>query len=55
MWGVLDYCKFFNDDKIKKILDLSDDIIPLSLIHVGYMDEEKEAHSGFDNKRVFYI
>ena len=42
-------------ERIKKILELSDDIIPLSLIHVGYMDEEKEAHSGFDNKRVFYI
>ena len=42
-------------ERIKKILDLNDDVVPLSLIHVGYADEEKEAHSGFDNNRVFYI
>ena len=42
-------------ERVRKILNLDEEVIPLSLIHIGYMDEEKEAHSGFDNKRVFYI
>ena len=40
-------------ERIRKILNLNDGIIPLSLIHIGYMDEEKKPNSGFDEKRVF--
>lgn len=42
-------------ERIRKILELEEDVVPLSLIHIGYMDEEKDANSGFDEKRVFFI
>ena len=42
-------------ERIRKILKLDENVIPLSLIHIGYMDEEKKPNSGFDENRVFYI
>ena len=42
-------------EKVKKALDLEEHLIPLSIIHVGYKDEEKKPHSGFDDKKVIYI
>ena len=42
-------------NKVKNILSLDDDIVPLSLIHIGYSNENKECNSGFDQKRVFFI
>ena len=42
-------------ERIRKILELDENVVPLSLIHIGYMDEEKNPNSGFDENRVFYF
>lgn len=42
-------------EKVQKALSLEEYIIPLSIIHVGYPDEEKKPNSGFDEKKVFFI
>lgn len=39
---------------IKKILNLPDSVIPLSIIPVGYPDEEKDAVNRFDKTRIHY-
>ena len=41
--------------KIKDILELPEHFIPMSLIHVGYKDEEKKPNSGYDSKFVTFI
>jgi nitroreductase len=42
-------------ERIRKILELDENVVPLSLIHIGYMDEEKQPNSGYDSNRVFFI
>jgi nitroreductase len=42
-------------ERIKKILELDENVIPLSLIHIGYMDEEKSPNLGYDENRVFFV
>ncbi|WP_251859656.1 nitroreductase family protein [Clostridium sp. Marseille-Q2269] len=39
---------------VKEILDLPDNIIPLSIISVGYPNEEKKPQDRFDESRVHY-
>lgn len=41
-------------DGIKKILDLPDSVIPLSIIPIGYPAEEKEAADRFNKERIHY-
>lgn len=42
-------------EKIKNILNLTDNIVPLGLIHVGYPDEEKESRTQYVDTKVHYI
>lgn len=39
---------------IKKILNLPDSVIPLSIIPLGYPDEKKEASNRFNEERIHY-
>ena len=39
---------------IQKILNLPDSVIPLSIIPVGYPDEEKNPNDRFDQTRIHY-
>ncbi|GAA0075889.1 nitroreductase family protein [Clostridium sp. CTA-5] len=41
-------------DPIKEFLNLPDNIIPLSIIPVGYPDEQREAVDRFNKSRVHY-
>ena len=41
--------------KIKEILNLEENIIPLSLIHIGYPDEIKEMNKGYKKDSVIII
>ncbi|MBW6410879.1 nitroreductase family protein [Clostridium weizhouense] len=41
-------------DPIKKLLNLPDSVIPLSIIPVGYPDEQKESVDRFNKSRVHY-
>ena len=40
---------------IQEILELDEHIIPLALLNIGYPNEEKEPHSGYDLNKVHYI
>ncbi|MCI5938490.1 MAG: nitroreductase family protein [Bacilli bacterium] len=42
-------------ETIRKILHLTDNIVPLGLLHVGYPDEEKEPRTQYETKKVHYI
>lgn len=42
-------------EKIKEILNLNNDFIPLGLVYVGYPDEIKEARTQFDKGKIHYI
>ena len=42
-------------NKIKELLKLNDEIIPLGLIHVGIPDEEKEPRTQYNENYVHYI
>lgn len=42
-------------EKVSRALGLGDSEIPFALIKIGYPDEEREPHSGFDKKRVNFI
>ena len=42
-------------EKVSCALGLSEKEIPFALIKIGYPDEEKEEHAGFDKKRVHFI
>lgn len=42
-------------DKVAKCLGLSDKQIPFSLIKLGYPDESPKPHSGYEEKRVFFV
>ena len=41
--------------RISELLGLCDKQVPFSLIKLGYPDEFPEAHSGYDEKRVFFV
>lgn len=41
--------------KVSDLLGLSEKQIPFSLIKLGYPDEFPEPHSGYDEKRVFFV
>lgn len=40
---------------VKDILGLEEDIIPFSLINIGYPNEEKKPHQGYDESIVHFI
>lgn len=39
---------------VQKLLGLPEDVIPLSIVPVGYPNEEKEAANRFDQSRIHY-
>ena len=42
-------------EKVKELLGITGNVMPLSLIHLGYPAEEREPHSGYDRESVrFY-
>lgn len=41
-------------EEIKKILNLPDSVIPLSIVSVGYPDEKREAANRFNEERIHY-
>lgn len=41
--------------KVTEILGLNEKQIPFSLIKIGYPDESPEAHSGYDESRVYFV
>ena len=41
-------------EKLKKLLNLPDSVIPLSIIPVGYPDEQRQATSRFNKDRIHY-
>ena len=41
--------------KVKEILDLDEDIVPLGLIHVGYPDCDLESRTQFEEENVIYV
>lgn len=40
---------------VKSLFNLSDNIIPFSLIYIGYPNEEKEPRTQYDENKVHYI
>lgn len=42
-------------EKVSRVLGLSEKQIPFSMIKIGYPDEFPEPHSGYDEKRVFFV
>lgn len=42
-------------ENVKRILNLSDDMIPLNIIYVGHPDEHPEARDQYDESRVHII
>lgn len=40
---------------VSEILNLDEDTIPFSLIHIGHPNEEKQANSGYDKEMVEFI
>lgn len=42
-------------DRIKKILNLDDKLIPMALVLIGYPDQELEPRDQYDSKKVHYI
>src|SRR5690554_2445832 len=41
--------------KVKEILNLDENIIPLSLIQIGYKAEEKESRTQYDQNKIIII
>lgn len=41
-------------DGIKKVLDIPNSVVPLSIIPVGYKDEEKKAEDRFKKERIHH-
>ena len=41
-------------DHIRKVLSVPDEVIPLSVVYVGFPDEEKEARTQYNPKRVYW-
>lgn len=42
-------------DKVSDVLSLGEEVIPFSLIHIGYADEAHSPHSGYDPDAVTFI
>ena len=42
-------------EKVRKILELSENIIPLGLIHIGYPKKEIEGRTQYEETKVHYI
>lgn len=42
-------------EKMKEILCLNDNYIPLGLVYIGYPDEIKEERTQFDKEKIHYI
>lgn len=42
-------------NKVKEVLKMPENIIPLSLIHFGYAKEEKEANTKYSESDVHYL
>ena len=42
-------------DRVKNILNLKDNIIPLGVIHIGYPEKEIEGRTQYDETKVHYI
>jgi len=42
-------------ERIKEILDLPDNIIPLGIIHIGYPENEIEGRTQYKEEKVHYI
>lgn len=42
-----------NIKPVKKLLDIPDHVIPLSIIYIGHPAEEKEGRSRYNEKRVY--
>lgn len=41
-------------NRVRKILNLEDNIIPMALIHLGYPMEEKEARTQYEEEKVHF-
>jgi nitroreductase len=39
---------------VRKVLDIPDYVIPLSIVYIGYPAEEKEPRTRYDEKRVYW-
>jgi nitroreductase len=39
---------------LKKIFNIPDHVIPLSIVYIGYSAEEKEARTRYNEKRVYW-
>lgn len=42
-------------NRVRKILNLEDNIIPMALIQIGYPDEEFEPRTQYEEKRVHIV
>ena len=43
------------EEKVSELLELNEELIPLSLIWIGHPDEEQEARDQYEEDRVCYI
>ncbi|MEG0773795.1 nitroreductase family protein [Clostridium sp.] len=43
-----------NITPLKKILNIPEYVIPLGIVYVGYPEEEKEARTRFNEKRIYW-
>lgn len=43
------------EERVRKILEISDKQIPLNIIFIGYPAEESEARDQYEENRVHYI
>ena len=43
------------EERVRKMLGLSEKMIPLNIIFIGHPAEEPEARDQYDEKRVHYI
>ena len=41
--------------RVKEILDLPEEIVPLALIHLGYPLKESEPRTQYDSKKVHFF
>ena len=42
-------------ERVSEVLELNDKQIPFAIIKIGYPDETREAHKGYDEKRVHFV
>ena len=41
--------------RVKEILELSDNIIPMAIIHIGYPEKDIEGRTQYNENKVHYI